>query len=96
MDIKKLVRPLHKEVGFRYSDAVLQLREFFNYDELAIVLGYKHRSSVSKILKGAIPSHRAGEALWILFIEVYGHKPPYAEVHLSEPKVHSSQPMMLT
>ena len=31
---------------------------------------------ISKIMAGATPSHRHGEAIWALYVDTFGRKPP--------------------
>lgn len=75
--------PLYEQVGFNYSLAVLELLKVMTYDNIAFSIGYKNRSSVSAILCGSTPGHIQGEALWALYIETFGHKPPL-DVHINK------------
>lgn len=69
-------RPIYEEVGFDYARAVLQLKRYLTYDDIAQCCGYESARSVLSVLTGAIPSHIRGEAIWALYVEVFGHRPP--------------------
>lgn len=68
--------PLHKQVGFDYPAAVRELLEKMTYMELADRIGYEGVGSIGAILHGAVPSHVRGEALWALYCDTFGRKPP--------------------
>ncbi len=68
--------PLYERVGFDYVATVRALLQKLTYMELAGRIGYESVGSVGAVLKGHTPSHRHGEALWALHIEMYGCKPP--------------------
>lgn len=74
--------PLHKKVGFDYSGALLELRSHFSYEQLAKTLGYKSKGGISKVLAGSPPAHVKGEAIWALYCDTFGKKPPL-KVHPS-------------
>jgi hypothetical protein len=63
------------QAGFDYVQTLLELRVRFTYDEIAHRCGWESGASISKILKGAIPAHPQGEALYILYFETTGRKP---------------------
>lgn len=67
---------LNEQVGFNYVATVLELLRLMTYEELAGYLGYRSKGAISKILDGAIPSHVQGEALWALYHDTFGKKPP--------------------
>lgn len=64
-------------VGFDYARSILELGQKMTYDDIARALGYKSKSSVNKIISGITPSHIRGEALWVLYTETFGRKPPH-------------------
>lgn len=65
-------------VGFDYARSVLDLRQVLTYETIAERMGYESKSSVSRILAGVIPEHPQGEALWALYVETFGRKPPHS------------------
>lgn len=67
---------LSSYVGFDYSQAILELSQKMTYSAIAKALGYNSKSSVNKIAGGVTPSHVRGEALWVLYVETFGRKPP--------------------
>ncbi len=66
-------------VGFDYARAVLEIRKRMTYEEIAACLGYEYASSVGNIVNGRIPNHPQGEALFVLYRELFGCKPPMTE-----------------
>lgn len=68
--------PLHEQVGFDYIATVRALLEKMTYMDLAFAIGYESVGSISGLLKGRRPAHPQGEALWALYIETFGRKPP--------------------
>ena len=62
--------------GFDYILAINDLLERLTYEEIRQYLGYDSRSAITAILGGAIPSHIAGQALWVLYRDTFGKKPP--------------------
>lgn len=72
----KSFTPYSELVGFNYSAATLELLKRFTYDELKDLLGYQSKGSISQLLEGVIPAHDKGEALWALYMDTFGHKPP--------------------
>ena len=71
---------VHEVVGFDYGQAILELSHRMTYDRIAEAIGYESKSSIYKILHGAIPAHDHGEALWALYMEVF-HVKPKLKVH---------------
>lgn len=65
------------QAGFDYAQTLIELRKVFNYEEIAHRCGWDSKGSVTKVLKGAIPAHPQGEALYILYFETFGKKPHY-------------------
>lgn len=64
-------------VGFDYSAALLRIRGKRTYAEIAEYCGYEDGSAISKIIQGdREPSHKRGEAIWVLYLELFGEKPP--------------------
>ncbi len=68
--------PLIKRVGFDYLGAVLELLAVMSYAELARAIGYSSKGAISKILQGGVPTHAHGEAIWVVYREKFGEKPP--------------------
>ena len=69
-------RPICEEVGFDYVATLLAIRNVMSYDAIAEVIGYRSKGGISALLRGAIPSHVQGEALWALHVELFGTRPP--------------------
>lgn len=85
MTVKKFDLPLTEQVGYDYIQTLRELRAVMTLAEIADVLSYSHASPVLAILKGTIPNHVRGEALWALYIERFGHKPPLRVTNLACP-----------
>lgn len=64
------------ECGFDYGLAMAEVLRHLSYDEAAGFIGYKSKASITKILSGTIPDHPQGERLYILYVEMFGAKPP--------------------
>jgi len=80
-------------VGFYYAQALLDLRNRLTYAQISERLGYDGASSISDIInKGVIPSHIRGEALFVLYVEIFGHKPPMSPAQASGQFVGNSAP----
>lgn len=71
--------PLHERVGFDYASAVRNLLKKLTYAELYGRLGYNSTGSITALLKGHTPSHKHGEAIWALHLELFGEKPPMSD-----------------
>ena len=69
--------PLPTQVGFDYSGAMTELLTRFTYSELADRIGYKSVGAVSAVRDGRVPSHVHGEAIWALYKDTFGKKPPH-------------------
>ena len=67
---------LFKQVGFDYAGALLELRNLLSYEELAALIGYESKASIARVIGGAEPPHRQGEAIWALYNDLMGKKPP--------------------
>lgn len=63
-------------VGFNYAQALLEIRKRMTYEEIAAFIGYENASSVAQIIKGRIPNHPQGQAIWVLYVELFDKKPP--------------------
>lgn len=63
-------------VGFNYAKALLAIRKEMTYVQIAEFCGYESKQAVGKIIRGAIPSHVHGEAIYVLHCELFGKKPP--------------------
>ena len=66
---------LYEVVGFDYPQAIRELNRYMSYEDMCDQLGYESRASIYKIMHGAIPDHRHGEALWALYVDTIGKKP---------------------
>lgn len=73
------------QVGFDYAKAVLEINHHgWSYERIAEYCGYEDKSGISRVASGArIPSHPVGEAIYILYVEVFGRKPPNRSCQLS-------------
>lgn len=72
-----MLRPQYAElVGFNYAQALLELSHKMTYEQLAEAIGYESKTSIHKILNGTMPSHIHGEAIWALYCDTFGKKPP--------------------
>lgn len=72
------LRPIHEEVGFDYVAALRRIKTRLTYEEIAYATGYESNGGVSRIIDGAVPSHVQGEAIWALYVELFGERPPYS------------------
>lgn len=63
-------------VGFDYAQTILELRSRISYERIAEYCGYENKGSIAAVVEGAIPLHPAGEALYALYLEIFGRKPP--------------------
>lgn len=72
--------PIHVQVGFDYVKAMVELLERFTYREIAERLGYNSVGSITAVLDGKVPSHLHGEALWVLYRDTFGRRPPLSSV----------------
>lgn len=85
------LRPIHEEVGFDYAQTVRELNRVWTYDQIAECCGYESPRSVRNLLDlnpangPVIPSHRAGEALWAMYVETFGRRPPMHKGQLTAP-----------
>jgi len=61
--------------GFDYSLALLKIRAKMTYQEIAEYIGYESANGVYKVISGSIPNHKVGEAIYILYFEMFGEKP---------------------
>ncbi len=68
--------PLYEQVGFDYVATLRELLTRMTFEEVAFNLGYRSNGSVTELLKGRIPSHKHGEAMWALYLNTFGKKPP--------------------
>lgn len=65
-------------VGFDYAQAIRELNQKLTYEQIARAIGYVSKGSIRKILAvEMIPNHIAGEALWDLYVDTFGHKPKF-------------------
>lgn len=64
--------------GFDYDNAT---REIYgrvrSFQRIADLLGFSSANAVINIMRnGAIPSHPEGERIWIMYVDLFGKKPP--------------------
>lgn len=83
---------LHARVGFDYAQAMKDLLKRLTHMEIAFRIGYQSTGSVTAVVKGVIPSHKHGEALWALYMEVFGTKPPMSEIQSNDQRNKQSIP----
>lgn len=69
-------KTLYEQVGFNYIEALAELLTRYTYSEIAHNVGYKSVGSITAVLEGKTPSHRHGEAIWALYVDTFGRKPP--------------------
>lgn len=72
--------PLNDLVGFDYISALREILKRLTYEEAAYRLGYSSTGGVTAVLKGRVPSHKHGEAIWALYLELFNRKPPLVPV----------------
>lgn len=71
------MKPPLVEAGFDYRRTVLELRVVKTYEQIAEFCGYASSASVARIAAGTqVPAHPQGEALWIMYWELFNRKPP--------------------
>lgn len=73
-------------MGFEYARAVQDLKsKGWSYEKIAEQVGYKNKASIAAIVQGRQPRHRQGEALFYLYFEEFGCKPPnvYERKHMT-------------
>lgn len=75
-----------QERGFDYAAAVRDIHRHMTYDEIAEFCGYENKASIHRVIQGAIPDHPRGEAIYILYMELFGHKPPPPKVSVGKPQ----------
>lgn len=63
-------------VGFDYSRALLEIRKQRTYAQIAEFCGYESAQAIGRVIKGAVPGHKHGEAIFVLYRELFGAKPP--------------------
>jgi len=63
------------QAGYDYKAALTRLNTIYTYAEIAEYCGYESANSIYKILQGSIPSHPAGEAIYIMYLEHFKQKP---------------------
>ncbi len=68
--------PRHKRVGYDYVATVRDLLTRMTYEDLAFAVGYESVGSLSGILRGQVPGHIYGEAIWDLYVDTFSRKPP--------------------
>ena len=72
--------PVHRQLGFDYVQAMVDLLTKFTYREIAERLGYNSVGSITAVLDGKVPSHLHGEALWLLYRATFDRRPPLSSV----------------
>lgn len=75
------------EPGFDYAAAILELATFYSHVQIAEACGYASGSMIHGIASGKkIPSHPAGERLYILYCETFPEsKPPVKTFSIENP-----------
>lgn len=73
------MNPPHVPVGFDYAAAVEKLHSKLSYAHIAEFCGYETAVSLLKVSRGATPSHPQGEAIWVLYRNTFGQRPPVTE-----------------
>jgi hypothetical protein len=73
---RRFVGSPRSNVGFDYAKACLDLRARLTYGEIASGIGYASPAAINDILRGVIPAHPQGEALYALYLAVFERKPP--------------------
>lgn len=63
-------------VAFDYAKALLEIRKRMTYEEIAAFIGYESVGSIGDIIRGRIPNHPQGQAIYVLYIELFKRKPP--------------------
>lgn len=63
-------------VGFDYAKACLAIRKERTYAQMAEFCGYDSPNAIGRVIAGVIPSHPHGEAIYVLYRELFGAKPP--------------------
>lgn len=69
-------------VGFDYAQALIDIRGHMTYDQIADVCGFVDKAAVARVVNGKIPRHPQGEAIWAVYLEIFGRKPPMPEQNL--------------
>ena len=64
------------QFGFDYRQAVLDINRRWSYEKIARFCGYESKGSIARVAAGGVPSHPIGEALYILYVEMFNRKPP--------------------
>ena len=77
--------PLAERVGYNYAATIRELTTVMTWQRIIEAIGYSSHSVVAEILNGQIPNHVQGEALWALYCDTFGKKPP-----LDAPRRHPS------
>lgn len=81
-------------VGFDYAHALLDLRHVMTYEQIAERLGYQSKGSISEIInRKVLPDHPRGEALYALYLERFGRKPPMSQDQAVGKFVQKSAPL---
>lgn len=73
------------EVGFDYGRALLRISHRLTYSQIGEFVGYEP-SSIGRIIAGQqIPAHPQGEAIWSLYVELFGEKPLFQALDIPYP-----------
>jgi hypothetical protein len=78
---------LSNEIGYDYSRTVLEINHHgWSYEKIAEFCGYENKSAIARVAsRETIPSHPRGEALYILYVELFGRKPPLNVADTQQP-----------
>lgn len=77
-------------VGFDYAKALLHIRQHRTYEQIAEFCGYANPSSIQRLLAGSPPAHPQGEAIYVLYQQIFGRKPPMTHDQASGEFIHYS------
>ena len=69
------------EVGFDYRRTLLEINHGggLSYQQIADFAALGSKSTIARIVAGSIPDHPTGEAIYILYFELFAKKPPLRE-----------------
>jgi hypothetical protein len=69
-------------VGFDYARAILDIRAEMTYEQIAEVCGFADKKSVERVANGGvIPRHPQGEAIYVVYVELFSRKPPMSQAN---------------
>lgn len=75
--LAKIQTSMREEPGIDHAQSLLELSKVWTATEIAEFCGFSGRGALRSVATGARgPSHKAGEAIYILYVETFGKKPP--------------------